>query len=93
MKNTTGALSISERGFSNTFTSLSVVDADIGWLAYTQGESFLAHREHCGVPKSHDNLDFAQASQDRRSVLRIVCMEVHNSNVRIREARNQRIAQ
>lgn len=54
--------------------------ADSGSLAYTHGEPLLAHREQRGVCKSHANLDFAQASQDRRSVLRIVYKGMHDSS-------------
>ena len=50
-------------------------------MAYTHGESLLEHREHRGVCRSHANFDFAQALQDLRSVLRIVCIGMHDSDV------------
>ena len=63
-------------------------------MAYAHSEPFLAHREHRGVRRSQANLDFAQASQDRRSVLRIVGMRVHGPDGRgKRNARKERIAQ
>lgn len=61
-----------DEAFDGGVGVLLVSAADNGWLAYTHSEPLLAHREHCGVWRSHDNLDFAQASQDRRSVLRII---------------------
>lgn len=45
------------------------------------GEFLLVQREHRGVRRSHASLDFAQASQDRRSVLRIVCIVMHDSGI------------
>lgn len=74
-------------GFVNATTELSSFVGDVlvrgeiepsfsatvsGWLAYTHVEFLLAHREQRGVCKSQANLDLAQVSQDRRSVLRIV---------------------
>lgn len=60
---------------------LSFGAAESGSLAYTHGDFLLMHREHSGVCRSHASLDLAQASQDRRSVLRIVCIGRHDSGV------------
>lgn len=49
-----------------------VAAAGSGWLAYTHDEFLLVHREHRGICRSQASLDLAQASQDRRSVMRIV---------------------
>jgi len=53
-------------------SSVTFAAAESGWLAYTHDEFLLVHREHRGIRRSQANLDLAQASQDRRSVLRIV---------------------
>jgi hypothetical protein len=64
--------------FGEGVVALSIGDADSGSLAYTHVESFLVHREHRGVRRSQANFDFAHASHDLLSVLRIVNKGVHD---------------